>query len=288
MAPRSIRRSTGRPQGSRKRTLFAEDVSTHLLIIDPQVDFMDLDGSTLPVQGAHADMERLAAFIDTHGARIDHITVTLDTHELHDIGHPVFWRMADGRMPAPFTPVSVEDLEQGRIDAAEPSLRDYVRRYLQALKVGNHYGHMIWPVHCQIGSPGHAIHPAVLRAVNAWETRTGTPARRVLKGQNRLTEHYSAVRAEVVDPRDPATDTNRDLVASVVESTITLVAGEALSHCVKATVEDLAGEMNGASRLTLLTDAMSPVTGFETQGRAFLQQVAAQGGTLCTLADVAP
>jgi nicotinamidase-related amidase len=265
-------------------------VTTHLLIIDPQVDFMDLQGSTLPVTGANTDMERLAAFIDAQASRIDRITVTLDTHELHDIGHPVFWRRADGTMPSPFTPVSVEDVEEGRIDAAEPSLRAYVRDYLRALKAGSRYGHMIWPVHCQIGSPGHAIHPAVLRAINAWETRSGTPACRVLKGQNRFTEHYSAVRAEVVDPRDLATGTNRALVDSIVESTRLLVAGEALSHCVKATVEDLVDEMPGgrrAARFVLLTDAMSPVTGFEAQGLAFLQRMAQQGATLCTLAEAA-
>jgi nicotinamidase-related amidase len=264
-------------------------LTTHLLIIDPQVDFMDLAGSALPVEGASADMERLAAFIDANGSHLDRITVTLDTHELHDIGHPVFWRKADGTMPAPFTPVSVEDVEQGRIDAAEAGHRDYVRRYLRALKAGKRYGHMIWPVHCQIGSPGHAIHPAVLRALNAWETRSGVPARRVLKGQNRLTEHYSAVRAEVVDPRDPATATNRDLVASVVESGRVLVAGEALSHCVKATVEDLVDEMppgKRASGFTLLTDAMSPVSGFEAQGQAFLERMSQQGATLRTLAQV--
>lgn len=263
-------------------------MTTHLLIIDPQVDFMDRPGSTLPVHGANDDMERLAAFIDASGTRIDRITVTLDTHELHDIGHPVFWRLADGRAPAPFTPVSVEDVEQGRIDAAEVEHRDYVRRYLRALKAGNRYGHMIWPVHCQIGSPGHAIHPPVLRAINAWETRSGTPARRVLKGQNRFTEHYSAVRAEVIDPRDPSTDTNRDLVASVADATRTLVAGEALSHCVKATVEDLVGEIGDASRLSLLTDAMSPVGGFEAQGQAFLRQMADRGARLCTLAQCDP
>ena len=263
-------------------------MTTHLLIIDPQVDFMDLDGSTLPVRGANADMERLAAFIDAGDTRIDRITVTLDTHELHDIGHPVFWRLADGSMPAPFTPVSLDDVEQGRIDVAEAEHRDYVRRYLRALEAGKRFGHMIWPVHCQIGSPGHAIHPAVLRAINAWETRTGTPAQRVLKGQNRFTEHYSAVRAEVVDPRDSATDTHRGLVASVAGSARTLVAGEALSHCVKATVEDLVTETKNASNLTLLTDAMSPVGGFESQGQAFLRKLAAQGATLCTLAQCTP
>lgn len=265
-------------------------MTTHLLIIDPQVDFMDLAGSTLPVSGADADMRRLADFIDAQGSRIDRITVTLDTHELHDIGHPVFWRKADGTMPTPFTPVSVEDVEQGRIDAAEPSLRGYVREYLRALKAGNRYSHMIWPVHCQIGSPGHAIHPAVLRAINGWEMRSGTPARRVLKGQNRFTEHYSAVRAEVVDPRDPATAINRAFVDSIAGSSRTLVAGEALSHCVRATVEDLVDAMpqgHRAARFTLLTDAMSPVTGFEGSGQAFLQRMAQQGATLCTLAEAA-
>lgn len=265
-------------------------MTTHLLIIDPQIDFMDRTGSALPVQGADADMERLAAFIDAQGAQIDRITVTLDTHELHDIGHPLFWRHADGRVPSPFTPVSVEDVEQGRIDAAEPDQREYVRRYLRALAAGHRYGHMIWPVHCQVGSPGHAIHPSVLRAINAWETRSGVPAARVLKGQNRFTEHYSAVRAEVVDPRDPATATNRALVDSIAGSTRVLVAGEALSHCVKATVEDLVEEMpqaDRAARFTLLTDAMSPVTGFEAQGQAFVQRMARQGATLCTLAEFA-
>lgn len=261
--------------------------TTHLLIIDPQVDFMDLPGSTLPVAGASADMERLAAFIDATASRIGRITVTLDTHELHDIGHPVFWRTAEGRTPAPFTPVSVEDVERGRIDAADPANREHVRGYLRALRDGQRYGHMIWPVHCQIGSPGHAIHPAVLRAINDWESRTGTPAQRVLKGRNRLTEHYSAVRAEVVDPRDPATDINRDLVDAVRQSTRTLVAGEALSHCVKATVEDLVGEIGSASGFTLLTDAMSAVAGFEAQGRDFLQRMADQGARLCTLAECA-
>jgi hypothetical protein len=33
-----------------------------LLIVDPQVDFMDLPGSQLPVPGATRDMARLAAF----------------------------------------------------------------------------------------------------------------------------------------------------------------------------------------------------------------------------------
>ena len=69
--------------------------TVHLLAIDPQNDFCDLPAAwhsrdphsgavtvpALPVPGAHADMQRLAAFIRAQGAGIDHITVTLDSHQ---------------------------------------------------------------------------------------------------------------------------------------------------------------------------------------------------------------
>ena len=71
-------------------------MKVHLLIIDPQNDFMDLPDSALPVPGAVADMDRLAAFIRRAGKKIDDIHVTLDSHRLIDIAHPTFWRDADG------------------------------------------------------------------------------------------------------------------------------------------------------------------------------------------------
>ena len=75
--------------------------TVHLLAIDPQNDFCDLPAAwhsrdphsgavtapALPVPGAHADMQRLAAFIRAQGAGIDHITVTLDSHQRYDVGH---------------------------------------------------------------------------------------------------------------------------------------------------------------------------------------------------------
>ena len=73
--------------------------TTQLLVIDPQNDFCDLPAShrragstpSLPVAGAHADMQRLAAFIRAQGGQIDAITVTLDSHQRFDIAHPGFW-----------------------------------------------------------------------------------------------------------------------------------------------------------------------------------------------------
>ena len=73
--------------------------TTQLLVIDPQNDFCDLPAShrpagnapSLPVAGAHADMERLADFIRAQGGQIDAITVTLDSHQRFDIANPDFW-----------------------------------------------------------------------------------------------------------------------------------------------------------------------------------------------------
>lgn len=72
------------------------NLRTQLLIIDPQNDFMDIEGAALPVQGANADMNRLAAFIDGARDKLDDIHVTLDSHHRVGIERPAMWRKADG------------------------------------------------------------------------------------------------------------------------------------------------------------------------------------------------
>ena len=81
------------------------------LIIDPQNDFSDTPGAALPVPGAGADAERLARLLDRLGDHIAAIHVTLDTHQLVDISHPIFWRDSHGQPPSPFTQITVADME---------------------------------------------------------------------------------------------------------------------------------------------------------------------------------
>ena len=68
----------------------------HLLVIDPQKDFMDDSDSALPVSGANEDMNRLADMIDRIGDKIADIHVTLDSHQVIDVGHSGFWRNQTG------------------------------------------------------------------------------------------------------------------------------------------------------------------------------------------------
>ncbi len=63
-------------------------LNVHLLVIDPQKDFMDDRDSALPVPGANADMKRLAKMIDRVGRKLSDIHVTLDSHRVIDVAHP--------------------------------------------------------------------------------------------------------------------------------------------------------------------------------------------------------
>ena len=261
-------------------------MTAQLLIIDPQNDFCDLpparcppgNAPALPVAGAHADLQRLASFIDAAGDVLEAITVTLDSHERLDIAHPGFWCAADGSAVAPFTSITAAQLREGRFRPRDPALLSRAQAYVDALEAGGRYTLMVWPVHCEIGSWGHAVHDAVRAACNRWEERRRRPVERVLKGRNPYTEHYSALMAEVPDPADPATQLDRALLGRLAPAQPLLVAGEASSHCVRATVEHLVEHLGGGlGRIWLLADCMSPVSGFEAESEYFLAAMRALG-----------
>jgi nicotinamidase/pyrazinamidase len=128
-----------------------------------------------------------------------------------------------------------------------------------------------WPEHCLIGSWGHNVHAAVKKALDRWARSKLELVDFVTKGSNPLTEHYSAVQAEVPDPNDPSTMLNGRLIKTLSEADMVAIAGEALSHCVANTVRDIAknfGEDN-IKKLVVLTDCTSSVAGFEDLGARF-------------------
>ncbi|SFN94825.1 Nicotinamidase-related amidase [Formivibrio citricus] len=272
---------------------------THLLVIDPQNDFCDQPDDylpqtgerlapALPVQGAHADMLRVATLIERCGQRIDAITVTLDSHQRIDIAHPTFWQQGDGTAVQPFTPITAADVREGRFVPRQTEALPRVLAYLDALEAAGRYTHMVWPVHCEIGSWGHNVHADVRAAYNRWEETTSVSVGKVLKGLNPWTEHYSAIRAEVPDSRDEGTQLNRALIAQLKAADQVLIAGEAGSHCVKATTEHIAEAFDPADlpRLVLLTDCMSPVTGFESQYQGFIDDMRAKGLRIATSTEI--
>lgn len=282
----------------------------HLLMIDPQNDFCDLpaaylptrpiDGAVrapaLPVPGAHQDMLRLARLI-VHGAGgLTAISVTLDSHHRYHIAHPTFWRTGDGAAVVPFTEILAADVRAGRYAprAEGAAVAQRALAYLDQLEAAGRYRLMVWPVHCEIGSWGHNVHDDVRDAYNGWEDAGQGIVAKIAKGSNPWTESYSAVMAEVPDPADPATQSNQALLDSLARADQIYVGGEAGSHCVRATTEHIAdyfvARFGAAAlgKLVLLTDCMSPVSGFAGQHQAFVREMAARGARLASAADVLP
>ena len=261
-------------------------MQTALLVIDPQIDFCDTAGA-LSVAGAELDMVRLAQMITRLGADISEIHVTLDSHHLVHIAHPIFWQDQDGRHPAPFTIISTADVEEGRWMATQSEARARAAAYVQALERGGHYPLCIWPPHCLIGSRGHAVQPVLFEALLSWE-KLYAVVDYVEKGSNVFTEHYSAIKADVPDPADPGTQVNTVLVSALKQADIIVVAGEAGSHCVANTVRDLAdsfGDDRLVSKIVLLEDAVSPVAGFGAYQDSFLSEMTGRGMKLATTQD---
>lgn len=232
-------------------------MSTALLIIDPQNDFCDPEGS-LYVPGAEHDMCRLADMIRRLGDQISEIVVSLDSHSRVDIAHPLWWSNPEGDVPDPFTQIRSGDLLAGRWTTRDPLVYEHTLNYLLQLEAKGRYTHTVWPEHCLIGTPGHNVFPELLDALMEWEAVTLSQVTYITKGESPLTEHFSAVKAEIGDQQ-----INPDIGRLFQRHDRVLLAGEASTHCWRFTVEDM-GTLYGDqphpfTKAVALEDCISPV-----------------------------
>jgi len=263
-------------------------MNAQLLVIDPQVDFCDPKGA-LYVGGAEKDMERLARFLMRSLKKISDIRVTLDSHRYLHIAHPIWWTNSKGDSPAPFTLINYDDVigQNPKWTARNPGFRQRSIDYVKNLQDNKRYALVIWPPHCLIGSQGHSIYPELFKALTAWEAQFAT-IDYVTKGSNMFTEHYSAVKADVMDPSDMTTQINTPLIQRLQAADVIYISGEALSHCVANTVRDVADEFgpDQVRKFTLLEDTCSPVSGFENLAEDFIKEMNGRGMNVCKTTDL--
>lgn len=228
-----------------------------LLAIDCQIDFHDVVGAALPVDGAVKDTERIAAFIKNVNPTA--IVASLDTHYTMDIAHPQWWTNANGSLVDPFTSISHADIQNGKYTARFDPTSSHA--YVKALEDNGEFTHMIWPLHCLQGSEGHALHPTFLQAIQEWETKNiGSWTTFVTKGVNPMTEMFGIFRANVPLPSDPSTNVNQRLFNKLNTSDQVFLVGQARSHCVANSLKqlvELAPQL--ASKVIVLEDCMSNV-----------------------------
>jgi nicotinamidase-related amidase len=259
----------------------ADQRRTVLLVIDAQKDFCFPRGSLFVAgrsgSGAVDDSARLAAFVHRNLAELTEVSCTFDTHHAFQIFFPSFWLTEEGAHPPPHRAVTAADLESGRlrvdpemafVTGEEPAaLQARVLHYCRALEQAGKYTLWLWPPHCLLGSAGHALAGLVheARLFHAFCRRS--PARAEVKGEEPLSENYSVLSPEVLTDQHGRTVLwrNQALLERLLAADRLIVAGQASSHCVKSSVEDLLSallerDLKLARRVTLLTDCMSAVT----------------------------
>lgn len=212
------------------------------------------------------------------------------------------WRNQAGESPEPFTIITVDDLVNGiwlprnaqaRLPQLSGTLGQYMVEYALTLAAEGNYPLMVWPQHCVIGTPGHNVHSELMAALQQWECKEFANVEFVVKGTNSFTEHYGALQAEVPMASDPSSGLNTGFLDTLSKADIVVVAGEALSHCVKSTVTQIADNIgeDQIQKFHILTDCSSPVPkvgdgpDFPAIAGGWLKDMERRGMTLTTSTD---
>lgn len=254
-----------------------------LFLIDPQVAFTKA-GEPLCVPGAPEDATRIAALIRDNYESIEDIIYTIDTHPVNHIGHPGYWIKRDGSVPAPFTFITPDMIQSGEILPADASKVDYAKEYITTLN-----GAMIWPEHCVPGTESHRLNDEIESAINYWNVQPTA----VKKGFHLDLESFGIFEPEFLQHEDRTADFNTALVGDLLFGDLPIVvAGEALSHCVRRSVEQLTKWLKeykpgfDFSRIIILKDCMSSVPSFEAVGTQFLADMEAIGCRVVIMDDI--
>lgn len=274
-----------------------------LLIVDVQNTFC-IPGFELFVGGrsgsaAVDDNKRLCEFIYRNLDVITRICPTMDTHQTVQIFHSLFLIDEKGEHPEPFTLISVQDVEKGiwkfnphvaeSLNIDEAYGQEFLRHYTRRLKEGGKYDLSIWPYHAMLGGIGHALVSAVEEAIFFHGIARYALADFQVKGSNPFTENYSVLSPEVLDDSDgnPIAQKNTGFIARLLEFDAVIIAGQAKSHCVAWTIDDLLREIESsdkalAEKVYLLEDCTSPVVipgvvDYTDQGDAAFQRFADAG-----------
>lgn len=232
----------------------------HLVIIDMQVDFCHDNGS-LNVPGSLGDIKRLIEFIYRNASRITNITCSLDSHLPHQIFHPAWWADADGNHPPPFTLITYDDIKAGIWRPLVAPVQS--TNYVKSLEENAKKQLTIWPYHVMIGGIGNALDPELWSAVMWHSLARKTQPTWLTKGSIPLTEHYSIIQPEVPVPSHPLGGKNKPFLDTLSDADLVIIAGEAESHCVLETVEDLVEDFgdkpDALRKVYFLRDCTSPV-----------------------------
>jgi nicotinamidase-related amidase len=260
----------------------ADKKNVHLLLIDVQKDFCFPKGSLYvggrSGRGALDDSRRIAEFVYRNLNVVTNITTTMDTHFAFQIFFPSFWVDKDDKPLEPFREITTGDIDSGAVrpnpavagwlcNGNYPWLLKQARFYCAELEKAGKYRLYLWPPHCILGSDGHALVGVLHEARMFHSYARGMQSWVEVKGGNALTENYSVLRPEVLMRHDgqPLAQRNTAFIKTLLTADAVVIAGQAASHCVKSSIDDLLAEIVAqdktlARKVYVLADCMSAVT----------------------------
>jgi nicotinamidase-related amidase len=192
------------------------------------------------------------------------------------IFHSIFLVNDAGEHPRPMTAIPLEDLQEGvwKVNPAVasslggdyPALQQHLLHYARTLSDGGKYMLMVWPYHAMLGGVGHALVSIIEEACFFHNLARHSQTGFEMKGNNPLTENYSVLRPEVLDGPNgqPIAQKNAPYIKKVLDFDAVVIAGQAKSHCIAWSVDDLLTEIRArdeklATKVYLLEDCTSPV-----------------------------
>lgn len=257
-------------------------VKTILLLVDPQVDFVHVNGN-LSVPGAVDDTRRTIEWIFRNVHRITTIASSLDSHVPIQIFFPSWWADADGNHPDAYTVIRSEDVGSGLWKPLYEE--EWSVGYVKKLEEFSKKELMIWPYHTLIGTPGHAITPALYEAIAFHSAARQSQPIFLEKGMIAKSEYYSMLEPEVKVYDHPMGDLNVSFLNMLASYDFVYIAGQAESHCVLETVTSIMkyfdDQPSVIARIRILEDGMSsvahPTINFEELARQKFRRFAEKG-----------
>jgi nicotinamidase-related amidase len=138
--------------------------------------------------------------------------------------------------------------------------------YTRRLKQGGKYDLTIWPYHAMLGGIGHALVASVEEAIFFHCLARYSQPDFHVKGEKPFTEHYSVLGPEVLEgPKgEPIGRKSDKFFKKLLEFNAIVIAGQAKSHCVAWTIDDLLEDIlekdeQLVEKVYLLEDCASPV-----------------------------
>jgi nicotinamidase-related amidase len=246
----------------------------YLMLVDLQNTFCIPDYE-LFVAGAPDDNRRVCEFIYSNLANITKIAPTMDTHTVMQIFHPFFWTNDAGLHPDPATMISADDVRNGiwKVNTAVSgdlgnytALCKHALHYAETLESDGKFLVTVWPYHAMLGGIGHALVSGIEQALLFHNAARHSQTSFQIKGGNPLTENYSVLRPEVLlgSGGSPIAQKNTRFVKMLLDADMVIIAGQAKSHCVAWTIQDLLDEIQAqdptlTEKVYLLEDCTSPV-----------------------------